>query len=205
MTKEALGGAETHSVKSGVAHFTADTEKDFLLMIRELISFLPSNNQEDPPFRATNDDPLRRNKTLKDLVPDNPEPALRHERTYRCRRGRRLFLRGAAEFARNILIGFARLGGGPPGWWQTNRRICAGCLDINASVKAARFIRFCDCFNIPVVTFVDVPGFLPGIEQEYHGIIRHGAKLLYAYAEATVPKGYGRDPQSLRRRIHRDG
>jgi propionyl-CoA carboxylase beta chain len=188
VTKEQLGGAATHASKSGVAHFTANTEKDCLLLIRELMSFLPSNNQEDPPFRATSDDPLRRDKKLKDLVPDNPT------RPYDMRElivtvvDEGYFYEVQRDYAQNILVGFARLGGRVVGIVANQPASLAGCLDINASVKAARFIRFCDCFNIPIVTFVDVPGFLPGTEQEYHGIIRNGAKLLYAYAEATVPK-----------------
>ena len=188
VTKEALGGAETHGAKSGVAHFTANTEKDCLLMIRELIGFLPPNNQEDPPFRTTTDDPLRRDKRLKDLVPDNPNRPYDMKDLIALVVDEGYFFEVQREFARNILIGFAHLGGRSIGIVANQPAHLAGCLDINASVKAARFIRFCDCFNIPVVTFVDVPGFLPGIEQEYHGIIRHGAKLLYAYAEATVPK-----------------
>jgi propionyl-CoA carboxylase beta chain len=188
VTKEALGGAETHNSKSGVAHFTANTEKDCLLMIRELIGFLPSNNQEDPPFRSTGDDPLRRAKNLKTLIPDNPHRPYDMKELITAVVDEGYFYEVQHEFARNILVGFARLGGKPVGIVANQPANLAGCLDINASVKAARFIRFCDCFNIPIVTFVDVPGFLPGTEQEYHGIIRHGAKLLYAYAEATVPK-----------------
>ena len=188
VTKEALGGAETHNSKSGVAHFTANTEKDCLLMIRELIGFLPSNNQEDPPFRSTGDDPLRRAKILKTLIPDNPHRPYDMKELITAVIDEGYFYEVQHEFARNILVGFARLGGKPIGIVANQPANLAGCLDINASVKAARFIRFCDCFNIPIVTFVDVPGFLPGTEQEYHGIIRHGAKLLYAYAEATVPK-----------------
>src|SRR6267378_3684607 len=188
VTKEDLGGAETHSAKSGVAHFTANTEKDCLLMIRELIGFLPSNNQEDPPFHPTNDDPLRRDRRLKDLVPDNPNRPYDMKELITAVVDEGYFYEVQREFAPNILVGFARLGGRPVGIVANQPANLAGCLDINASVKAARFIRFCDCFNIPVVTFVDVPGFLPGTEQEYGGIIRHGAKLLYAYCEATVPK-----------------
>ena len=188
VTQEELGGAETHSAKSGVAHFTADTEKDCLLMIRELIGFLPGNNQEDPPFRPTSDDPLRRDKSLKDLVPDNSSRPYDMKDLIAAVVDEGYFYEVQREYALNILVGFAHLGGRSVGIVANQPASLAGCLDINASVKAARFIRFCDCFNIPVVTFVDVPGFLPGTEQEYHGIIRHGAKLLYAYAEATVPK-----------------
>jgi propionyl-CoA carboxylase beta chain len=188
VTKEALGGAETHSGKSGVSHFTANTEKDCLLMIRELVGFLPSNNQEDPPFRPNSDDPLRRDRRLKDLIPDNPHRPYDMKELIGAVVDEGYFYEVQHEFARNILVGLARLGGRTVGIVANQPANLAGCLDINASVKAARFIRFCDCFNIPLVTFVDVPGFLPGTEQEYHGIIRHGAKLLYAYAEATVPK-----------------
>ena len=200
VTKEDLGGAETHSAKSGVAHFTANTEKDCLLMIRELIGFLPSNNQEDPPFHPTNDDPLRRDKKLRDLVPGNPNRPYDMKELVAAVVDEGYFYEVQREFAPNILVGLARLGG-PVGIVANQPANLAGCLDINASVKAARFIRFCDCFNIPIVTFVDVPGFLPGTSQEYDGIIRHGAKLLYAYAEATVPKVTVVD---LRRRLYCD-
>ncbi len=188
VSKETLGGAETHAGRSGVAHFAAASEKDCLLMIRDLIGFLPSNNQEDPPFRPNSDDPLRRDKRLKDLVPDNPNRPYDMKELITAVVDESYFYEVHAEFARNIVVGFAHLGGRSVGIVANQPANLAGCLDINAAVKAARFIRFCDCFNIPVVTFVDVPGFLPGTEQEYHGIIRHGAKLLYAYAEATVPK-----------------
>jgi propionyl-CoA carboxylase beta chain len=188
VTKEQLGGAETHSARSGVSHFTAKTEKDCLLMMRDLLGFLPSNNQEDPPFQPNRDDPLRRDRKLRDLVPDNPTRPYNMAELIRAVVDEGYFFEVQAEFAPNILIGMARLGGRSVGIVANQPASLAGCLDINAAVKAARFIRFCDCFNIPVVTFVDVPGFLPGTAQEYEGIIRHGAKLLYAYAEATVPK-----------------
>jgi propionyl-CoA carboxylase beta chain len=188
VTKEQLGGAVTHGQKSGVSHFTANTEKDCLLMVRELLSFLPSNNQEDPPFRPTGDDPLRRDKRLRDLVPDNPTRPYDMKELIKAVVDEGYFYEVQRDYARNMVVGFARLGGRSVGVVANQPASLAGCLDINASVKAARFIRFCDCFNIPIVTFVDVPGFLPGTSQEYQGIIRHGAKLLYAYAEATVPK-----------------
>jgi propionyl-CoA carboxylase beta chain len=188
VTKEQLGGAETHSAKSGVSHFTAKSEKDCLLMMRDLLGFLPSNNQEDPPFQPNSDDPLRRDRKLRDLVPDNSTRPYNMAELIRAVVDEGYFFEVQPEFAPNILIGLARLGGRSVGIVANQPASLAGCLDINASVKAARFIRFCDCFNIPVVTFVDVPGFLPGTAQEYEGIIRHGAKLLYAYAEATVPK-----------------
>ncbi len=188
VTKEDLGGAETHSVKSGVAHFSVESEKDCLLMIRELMGFIPSNNQEDSPFHPTDDDPLRRERKLKDLIPDNPNRPYDMKELIGAVVDEGYFYEVQRDFAPNIIIGFARLGGRSVGIVANQPEHLAGCLDIDASVKAARFIRFCDCFNIPLVTFVDVPGFLPGTTQEYHGIIRHGAKLLYAYAEATVPK-----------------
>ena len=169
VTKEDLGGAETHSAKSGVAHFTANTEKDCLLMIRELIGFLPSNNQEDPPFHPTNDDPLRRDKKLRDLVPDNPNRPYDMKELVAAVVDEGYFYEVQREFAPNILVGLARLGGRPVGIVANQPANLAGCLDINASVKAARFIRFCDCFNIPIVTFVDVPGFLPGHPRSMTG------------------------------------
>jgi propionyl-CoA carboxylase beta chain len=188
VTKEQLGGAETHSAKSGVSHFTANSEKDCLLMMRDLLGFLPSNNQEDPPFQPNSDDPLRRDRRLRDLVPESSTRPYNMAELIRAVIDEGYFFEVQPEFAPNILVGLARLGGRSVGIVANQPASLAGCLDINASVKAARFIRFCDCFNIPVVTFVDVPGFLPGTAQEYEGIIRHGAKLLYAYAEATVPK-----------------
>ena len=188
VTKEELGGAETHNAKSGVAHFSAESEKECLLMIRELMGFLPSNNQEEPPFHPTDDDPSRHDKRLKDLVPDNPNRPYDMKELIGAVVDEGYFYEVQRDFAPNIIVGFARLGGRSVGIVANQPAQMAGCLDIDASVKAARFIRFCDCFNIPLVTFVDVPGFLPGTAQEYNGIIRHGAKLLYAYAEATVPK-----------------
>ncbi len=188
VTKEDLGGSETHNTKSGVAHFSAYGEKECLLMIRELMGFLPSNNQEDPPFHPTHDDPLRRDRSLRDLVPDNPNRPYDIKNLIGAVVDEGYLYEVQRDFAPNMVIGFARLSGRPVGIVANQPAHLAGCLDIDASVKAARFIRFCDCFNIPLVTFVDVPGFLPGTSQEYNGIIRHGAKLLYAYAEATVPK-----------------
>ncbi len=188
VTKEELGGAETHNTKSGVAHFSAENEKECLLMIRELIGFLPSNNQEDPPFRPTDDDPMRSDKKLAELVPDNPNRPYDMTELIGAVVDEGYLYEVQRDFAPNIITAFSRLGGRSVGIVANQPARLAGCLDIDASVKAARFIRFCDCFNIPLVTFVDVPGFLPGTSQEYNGIIRHGAKLLYAYAEATVPK-----------------
>lgn len=188
VSKEELGGAETHNTKSGVAHFSAENEKECLLMIRELMGFLPSNNLEDPPFRPTEDDPLRQDKKLREFVPENPNRPYDMKELIRGVVDEGYLYEVQRDFAGNIIVGFARLGGRAVGIIANQPAQLAGCLDIDASVKAARFIRFCDCFNIPLVTFVDVPGFLPGTAQEYSGIIRHGAKLLYAYAEATVPK-----------------
>jgi len=188
VSKEDLGGAETHNTKSGVAHFSAESEKECLLMMRELMGFLPSNNLEEPPFHPTDDDLLRREGKLKDLIPDNPNRPYDMKELIQAVVDEGYFYEVQRDFASNVVVGFARLGGWPVGIIANQPANLAGCLDIDASIKAARYIRFCDCFNIPVVTFVDVPGFLPGTAQEYSGIIRHGAKLLYAYAEATVPK-----------------
>ena len=188
VTKEQLGGAETHTGKSGVAHFSADDDKECLLMMRELMSFLPSNNLEEPPFHPTEDDPNRRDQRLRHVVPENPNLPYDMRDVIGSVVDEGYFFEVHREFAPNVVVAFARLGGRTVGVVANQPAHLAGCLDIDASVKAARFVRFCDCFNIPVVTFVDVPGFLPGINQEYDGIIRHGAKLLFAYAEATVPK-----------------
>jgi propionyl-CoA carboxylase beta chain len=155
-------------------------------MLRELLSYLPSNNAEDPPFATTpSTAPIAR---ARHLVPADPNKPYDMKRGHRRRGRRRHFLEVQEALRANIVVGFARLDGRAWASWPTSRMVLAGCLDIDASVKAARFVRFCDCFNIPLVTFVDVPGFLPGTDQEYGGIIKHGAKLLYAYAEATVPK-----------------
>lgn len=188
ISKEDLGGAETHNTKSGVAHFMAEGEKECLLMMRELMGYLPSNNLEEPPFHPTDDDPLRREGKLKQLVPDNPNRPYDMKEILRAVVDEGYLYEVQRDFAPNIVIGFARLAGWSIGIVANQPAHLAGCLDIDAAVKAARFIRFCDCFNIPLVTFVDIPGFLPGSAQEHGGIIRHGAKLLYAYAEATVPK-----------------
>ncbi|MFQ5851359.1 MAG: acyl-CoA carboxylase subunit beta, partial [Candidatus Binatia bacterium] len=188
VSKEDLGGAETHNTKSGVAHFSAESEKECLLMMREIMGFLPSNNLEEPPFHPTDDDPWRREGKLKELIPDNPNRPYDMKEIIRAVVDEGYLYEVQRDFAANMVIGFARLGGWPAGIVANQPAHLAGCLDIDAAVKAGRFIRFCDCFNIPLVTFVDVPGFLPGTAQEYSGIIRHGAKLLYAYAEATVPK-----------------
>jgi propionyl-CoA carboxylase beta chain len=190
VTKEALGGASAHSQKSGVAHFAADDEKAALALVRELLSFLPSNNAEDPPLLTAPGDlaPAGGAEALKTVVPENPNKPYDIKAIVRAVADEGYFFEVQPDFAQNMVIGFARLGGRPVGVVANQPQVLAGCLDIGASVKAARFVRFCDCFNIPLVTFVDVPGFLPGTDQEWGGIIKHGAKLLYAYAEATVPK-----------------
>jgi propionyl-CoA carboxylase beta chain len=188
VTFEQLGGAEVHGMISGVSHFTCDTEPECLEAVRELVGFLPLNNLDDPPLRPNQDPEDRRDEALLDLVPDSStKPYDMHDVIGRVVDDGR-FLEVHRGYADNILVGFARLGGRPVGIVANQPAVLAGVLDIAASAKAARFIRFCDCFNLPVVTFVDVPGFLPGVGQEHGGIIKHGAKLLYAYCEATVPK-----------------
>jgi propionyl-CoA carboxylase beta chain len=185
---EELGGAATHGEISGVAHFAAESEEECLALIRELLTFLPQNNMEDPPLRATLDPSDREDEALQSVVPDLPEKPYDIKTIVNTVLDDRYFFEVQADFAPNIVVGFGRLGGRPIGIVANQPAHLAGCLDINASVKGARFVRFCDCFNIPLVTFVDVPGFLPGTAQEYGAIIKHGAKLLYAYCEATVPK-----------------
>jgi len=188
VTFEQLGGAEVHGTTSGVSHFTCDTEAECLDAVRELVGFLPLNNLDEPPLRPTQDAEDRRDEALLDLIPDSSaKPYDMHDVIGRVVDDGR-FLEVHRGYADNILVGFARLGGRPIGIVANQPAVLAGVLDIAASGKAARFIRFCDCFNLPVVTFVDVPGFLPGVGQEHGGIIKHGAKLLYAYCEATVPK-----------------
>ncbi len=188
VTAEQLGGAVTHSRISGVAHFAADTEEECFAQIRKLLSYIPSNNLADPPFRETGDDPGRIDESLNSLIPDNPNAAYDMAEVVAKVVDNGEFFQTMREFAPNILTGYARVGGHAVGIVANQPKYMAGVLDIKAADKAARHIRFCDAFNIPLVTFVDVPGFLPGTNQEYEGIIRHGAKMLYAYAEATVPK-----------------
>ncbi len=188
ITKEDLGGAHAHNHTSGVAHFAVADDRACLALIRDLLSFLPQNNQEDPPLHATRDDPERREARLNALVPGNPNQPYDMKELIRLVVDEGYFLEVHEEFAANIVVGFARLDGHPIGIVANQPAVLAGALDIDASVKAARFVRFCDAFNIPLVVFEDVPGFLPGVRQEHGGIIRHGAKLLYAFAEATVPK-----------------
>ncbi|PYM99450.1 MAG: methylmalonyl-CoA carboxyltransferase [Candidatus Rokuibacteriota bacterium] len=183
-----LGGAMTHSTTSGVAHFAADSEEECLALIREMMTFLPQNNLEDPPLRHTKDPIDRRDENLQTIVPDQPNKAYNMLDVIRTVLDDHYFFEVQAGFAPNLIIGFGRLGGRPVGIVANQPMHLAGCLDISASLKGARFVRFCDCFNIPIVTFEDVPGFLPGTTQEFGGIIKHGAKLLYAYCEATVPK-----------------
>jgi propionyl-CoA carboxylase beta chain len=185
---EELGGAATHGTTSGVAHFAADSEDECLALIRELMTFLPQNNAEDPPLRPTTDPADRADPELQAVVPDQPNKPYDIKDIVRPVLDDRYFFEVQADYAPNIVIGFGRLGGRSVGIVANQPAHLAGCLDISASVKAARFVRFCDCFNIPLVTFEDVPGFLPGTAQEFGGIIKHGAKLLYAFCEATVPK-----------------
>lgn len=188
VTKEDLGGALTHNQKSGVAHFAAEDDKHCLLMIRELLNFLPSNNLDDAPLQATTDRADRLIKELNTFIPDNSKKPYDMKELIKLVVDEKYFLEVHQHYAQNVIVGFARFDGQSVGIVANQPQILAGCLNIDASKKAARFIRFCDAFNIPVVTFVDVPGFLPGTDQEWAGIITHGAKLLYAYAEATVPK-----------------
>ena len=188
VTHEELGGAMSHAAKSGVGHFALENEQECFQQVRRLLSFLPSNNMEDPPLLDPTDDPNRLVEELASVVPEDPAKPYDMGGVIAAVVDHRDFLEVHQHFARNIIVGFARLNGRPVGIVAQQPSYLAGVLDIDASVKAARFVRFCDAFNIPLVTFADVPGFLPGTTQEYGGIIRHGAKLLYAYSEATVPK-----------------
>jgi len=185
---EELGGAMTHNTISGVSHVAAENEADCLYLIRKLLSYLPSNNMEDPPYVRTGDDPLRMDERLDTIVPDSPTKPYDMKEVIRLIVDNGEFFEIHEHFAQNIIVGFARLGGYSVGIVAQQPAVLAGVLDIHSSIKAARFVRFCDCFNIPIITFEDVPGFLPGVAQEHGGIIREGAKLLYAYCEATVPK-----------------
>ncbi len=188
VTKEELGGARTHNATSGVANFMAADDQECLAMIRELLSFLPGNNVDDPPRRPTSDPADRVEERLNHLVPADPMRPYDMRELIRLVVDDAYFFEVQEHYARNLVVGFARLAGQPVGIVANQPAVLAGVLDINASDKGARFVRFCDCFNIPLITFEDVPGFLPGTQQEFGGIIRHGAKLLYAFAEATVPK-----------------
>ncbi len=185
---EELGGATVHSEISGVCHLAADSEADSLYLVRKLLTYLPQNNMEDPPFVPTQDDPLRMDEALDSIVPDDPSKPYDIKDVIDLIVDDRQFFEIHQSYAQNIVIGFARLGGHTIGIVANQPAVLAGVLDIKASEKAARFVRFCDAFNIPILTLEDVPGFLPGVSQEHGGIIRAGAKLLFAYCEATVPK-----------------
>ncbi len=185
---EDLGGASVHSATSGVCHMAAESEADCLYLIRELLTYLPQNNMEDPPLKPAKDDPLRSDPRLNEIVPDSPNKPYDIKEVIEMIVDDGQFFEIHEYYAANIVVGFARLGGYSVGIVANQPMVLAGVLDIDASEKAARFIRFCDCFNIPIITFEDVPGFMPGTKQEHGGIIRAGAKLLYAYCEATVPK-----------------
>jgi propionyl-CoA carboxylase beta chain len=188
VSSEDLGGAMVHNSRSGVAHFAAEDDKESILLIKELLSFLPSNNMEDPPRIKTEDPSDRRDMGLRSIVPENPNKPYDMKDVVTSVVDEGYFFEVQEHYARNIIIGFARLAGRAVGIVGNQPNVLAGCLDIDASIKAGRFVRFCDCFNIPILTFEDVPGFLPGTSQEWGGIIKHGAKLLYAYSEATVPR-----------------
>ncbi|MFO1284099.1 MAG: acyl-CoA carboxylase subunit beta [Burkholderiales bacterium] len=188
VTAEELGGAVTHSTKSGVADRAFENDVEALAMVRRLVNYLPTNNRERPPVRPTTDNPERLDYSLDTLVPDNPNRAYDIKELILKVVDDTDFFELQPDYARNIVTGFGRMDGRTVGFVANQPLVLAGCLDIKSSIKGARFVRFCDAFNIPIVTFVDVPGFMPGTSQEYGGIIKHGAKLLYAYAEATVPK-----------------
>jgi propionyl-CoA carboxylase beta chain len=188
VTFEELGGADTHASTSGVCHYVAENEADCLYMIRVMLSYLPQNNMEDPPFVPTSDDRLRTEEALDDIIPEDPSKPYDMREVIKMVVDDGIFLEVHENYAQNIVTCFARLGGHSVGIIANQPSVLAGVLDINSSDKAGRFVRFCDSFNLPLITFVDVPGFLPGTGQEHGGIIRHGAKLLFAYCEATVPK-----------------
>jgi propionyl-CoA carboxylase beta chain len=188
VTFEELGGAHVHAARSGVSHFTSRNDAEALVLVRELLSYLPLNNLEDPPEAESTDDPMRADEALDSIVPENPNKPYDMKDVIGRVVDHGRFLEVHAEYARNIVVGFARMDGKVVGIVGNQPAHLAGTLDIDASVKGARFVRFCDCFNVPLVVFEDVPGFLPGIAQEHGGIIRQGAKLLYAFCEATVPR-----------------
>jgi len=188
VTEEDLGGAMTHNIRSGVAHFAGEDDEDTIHMVKELLSYLPQNNREKPPSVDCTDDPQRTDGSLRTVVPDDPKKPYDIIDIIRSVVDEGHFFEVHKHFARNIVIGFARLNGMPVGIVANQPNWLAGCLDIDASIKGARFVRFLDAFNIPIITFEDVPGFLPGTAQEFGGIIRNGAKLIFAYSEATVPK-----------------
>jgi propionyl-CoA carboxylase beta chain len=188
VTKEELGGAMAHNVRSGVAHFASPNDAACLAKIRDLMSFLPQNNMEDPPRVEPSDDPLRRDERLRDVVPADPTKPYDIRGIIVSNLDDHRFFEVHEHYAKNIVVGFGRLDGMPVGVVANQPGVMAGCLDIDASLKGARFVRFCDCFNIPLIVYEDVPGFLPGIHQEHGGIIKHGAKLIFAFCEATVPR-----------------
>lgn len=188
VTAEELGGAVAQNQKSGVAHFACENEEDCIAKIRELLSYLPSNNMEDAPAVEPTDDPNRQDESLNSIIPDNPNMPYNMKDVITSIVDDGQFFEVQELYAQNVIIGYARLDGRSVGIVANQPNNMAGCLDVDASDKAARFVRFCDAFNIPLLTLVDVPGFLPGVDQEHNGIIRHGAKMLYAYSEATVPK-----------------
>jgi propionyl-CoA carboxylase beta chain len=188
VTAEELGGAMTHNTKSGVAHFAEDSDQVALDRVKEVLAYFPQNYREKPPVVECEDDPDRREEPLNKAVPANPKLPYDMRDIIRTVLDQKVFLEVHRHFATNMIVGFGRLNGYPVGIIANQPRMLAGCLDINASVKCSRFVRMCDCFNIPLVTFVDVPGYLPGVNQEFGGIIKHGAKILFAYSEATVPK-----------------
>jgi methylmalonyl-CoA decarboxylase alpha subunit len=188
VTAEALGGAVTHNQKSGVAHFACENDEDCIAKIRALLDYLPSNNMEDAPSVEPTDDPNRQDESLNSIIPDNPNMPYDMKEVIASVVDAGSFFEVQEMFAENAIIGFARVDGRSVGVVANQPAFMGGCLDVDASDKIARFVRFCDAFNIPLLTFVDVPGFLPGVDQEHNGIIRHGAKMLYAYSEATVPK-----------------
>jgi propionyl-CoA carboxylase beta chain len=188
VTPEELGGAMTHNTKSGVAHFAEDSDQAALDRVKELLSFFPQNYREKPPVVESTDDPNRIDKSLNKVVPTNPRLPYDMKEIIRTILDHNHFLEVHEHFAKNMVVGFGRMNGSPVGIIANQPSVLAGCLDIDASVKCSRFVRMCDAFNIPLITFVDVPGYLPGVNQEYGGIIKHGAKILFAYSEATVPK-----------------
>jgi acetyl-CoA/propionyl-CoA carboxylase len=188
VTHESLGGAEVHATRSGVAHFVVEDDLEAVRLIKRLLSYLPSNNAEDPPFLDTGDDPLREDPALDSVVPEDPVKPYDVREVIARVFDRGSFLEVHALFAQSAVVGFARLGGYPVCVVANQPAYMAGCLDIDSSDKISRFVTFCDAFNFPIVTLVDVPGFLPGTVQEHGGVIRHGAKIIYAYSDATVPK-----------------
>jgi propionyl-CoA carboxylase beta chain len=188
VTPEELGGAMTHNTKSGVAQFAEDSDQAALDRVKEVLSYLPQNYQERPPRLECTDDPERTDPSLNSVVPTNPKLPYDIKELIQTVLDDNCFLEIQKHYAMNMVVGFGRLNGMSVGIVGNQPRFLAGCLDIDASMKCARFVRMCDCFNVPLVTFVDVPGFLPGVNQEYGGIIKHGAKIIYAYCEATVPK-----------------